>query len=151
MAFEDIVTDHLVANMPDHWILPTHDFKVTGSGGPRMQRDGKKDIIMPDYMMIKAISKEMTLVEAKCKKKPFSLVGFNNQRFIGIEEYKVQDYRHAANLLNADLLFVVGDESTREMHMIKDQKFHIHNFNNKFSSVNTCCLELTDLTKVGTY
>lgn len=151
MMLEDITVNYLIDAYPDYNIIPTHDFK-TGSGkGPRILRKGKKDVILPDIMMVHWNTRHTMLVEVKRKKKTFGLPGHGTTKFAGVEEYKVQDYRHAANIMNADLYFAVGIDTTHDLHMIPDQHFHIHNFNNQYSRVDTCCIEIDDDTVVDNY
>ena len=151
MVMEDIALDYLLDAYPDHYIIPTHDFKTGAGKGPRILQQNRKDIILPDIMMIHYMSKETMLVEVKRKKKTFCLPDKGTARFAGVEEYKIQDYRQSAIIMNADLFYIVGDDSKGELHMIDDQSFHIHNFNNQYSRCDTCCIELSDKTVVDNY
>ena len=151
MKLEDIVIKKLVALCPDHYVLPTHDFKLQGGKGPRFLRNGNPDVIVPDALLVKVLSREMTFIEIKRKKKPFSITGHKGKQYVGIEDYKMQDYRKSANIVGADLAFVVGVDLTRTLYLIQDQKFHIHNFNNQYSTCDTCCLELDPKDIIGTY
>lgn len=150
MAFESKLQQLLIQQNPDFYILPTHDFKTGTYAGPRMVNKTDPDIIVPDFMMVEKFHKHILLIEAKRKKKPFAL-GPDGDKFVGIEKYKVQDYRHVCNLFNAKLAFCVGMEDTRKVHFIKDQHFRIHNFNNQYSKVDTCCLPIEDNTIIGTF
>ena len=151
MMLEDITVNYLIDAYPEYNIIPTHDFK-TGSGkGPRILRKGKKDVILPDIMMVHWMSRHTMLVEVKRKKKTFGLPGQHGLEFAGVEEYKIHDYRHAANIMNADLFFMVGIDNTHDLHLIPDQTFITHNFNNQYSRADNCCIEITDKTIVETY
>jgi len=151
MVLEDIAVDHLLDNNPGSLVIPTHDFKTGKGKGPRMLRKGHKDVIFPDLMMVEAMSKAVTLIEVKRKKKTLGLPGHHGKEFAAVEKYKVQDYRKCANLLGADLYFIIGIDSSGELHYVKDSNHVIHNFNNQYSRCDNYCIELTDKTIVDKY
>ena len=140
MVLENIAVDYLLNYYLGYLIIPTHDFKTGKGKGPRMLRKNHKDVIFPDLMMVGAISKDSILVEVKRKKRTFGLAGHHHKKFAAIEKYKVQDYRRCANLLQADLYFVIGIDSTRELYYVKDTKHVVHTFTNNYSRRENYCL-----------
>ena len=151
MVLEDIAVKYLVKAYPGYCIIPTHDFKTSSGKGPRILRHKQPDVTLPDIMMVDPISKHMILVEVKRKKKPVLLPDHGMKRYAAVEAYKVKDYREAATFMDADLFFIIGIDSSKQLHMVADQTFHIHNFNNQYSRCDNCCIEITSQNKVDSY
>lgn len=148
MKFEDRVTGLLKIHYPISYILPTHDFKTGNYCGPRLLSANNPDITFPDFLVVGSTSKSI-LVEAKLKRKTFRLPGNALTEYVGIDESKVNDYRRAAGIMNADLVFAVGIETTKKVYLIQDRQFVLHQFNNSYARGKTCCLEIDQKDYIG--
>jgi len=153
MKFEDRVLQLLMTHFNNTWVVPTHNFKTSVSKGPRMFHPQHKDIILPDFLFIAnptLPNKTLILCEAKLKKQTFRLKGHGVRQFVAIEKWKVEDYRKAAKIFDAHLSFIIGIENKNEIHYINDShNFVVHNFNNKYSKCDNCCIEITSSTKIA--
>lgn len=144
----------LLAQFSDFYLIPTHNFQTkTGyAGGPRIL-SADETIVMPDFMLISKTDPSVKLlVEAKWKKNVFHLPG--GRQAYAIEEHRCLDYEKAAVILGASLMYLIGCEETKTIHLYSDDNYVNHTFCNKFTynrPVNNRCFLALPASVVGKY
>lgn len=138
----------------DFYLIPTHNFQTkTGyDGGPRIL-NGDRTIVMPDFMLIGKFDPTVKLlVEAKWKNNVFHLPGA--RKAFAIEEHKCLDYELAADILGATLIYLIGNEETRKIHMYPKSQYVEHTFCNQHTfnkQVNNRCFLATPGSMIGSF
>ena len=114
-AFEDeIATPYITKTFQEHWVVPTHDHKLTKAGdsyyGPRMHKFGERSLILPDYQLY---GNPNMWIEVKFKSVCFSKTGYWNKKFVAIEESKCLQYEEVARLTEHTLMLLIGCGETQ--------------------------------------
>lgn len=124
----------LMQYFPNYYLIPTHNFQIRNqlAGGPRIHVDAKTSVILPDFMLIsKTDPSDRLLVEAKWKKNIFYLP--TRQTAYAIETSKCVDYELAAAITGSKLMYIIGNEETRKIHIYESSQFTAHTFCNTFT------------------
>lgn len=144
----------LLNQFSDFYLIPTHNFQTKAGyqGGPRIISTGEA-IVMPDFMLVSKTDPNVKLlVEAKWKKNVFHLPGA--RQAYAIEEHRCLDYEKAATILGASLIYLIGCEETRTIHLYARDNYVNHTFCNRFTYnkpvPNRCFLALPS-SVVGMY
>lgn len=149
---EEIALPFLLDMFTEFWITPTHAYKLSKKGnsyyGPRMHRKGQRSLIMPDFELTGPCN---MFIEAKYKTQPFSKSGHYPKKFIAIEESKCLQYEEVAKIKNMGLLYLIGCEETRTLHMVKPEEYLNHIFDNEHGSGPVRAFEINDTNKVGDF
>lgn len=127
----NIVKPYLLNNYKDYYILSTHSFKTSDYCGPTIENINEV-VTMPDFMLLNPNNGHKILIEAKYRNKPFSISGYINQKFVGVEYNDVNQYQKASQILQADLMFCIGLEETKTMHIDTLSNTVNHYFDNKY-------------------
>lgn len=151
--FEDkIATPFIKAKFSEHWMVPTHDHKLTKAGdsyyGPRMHKFKERSLILPDYQLY---GDPNMWIEVKYKDNPFSIKGHYGKKFIAIEESKCLQYTEVAKVTNSSLVYMIGCGETRSLHFVDPEKFVQHIFANKYGTGPVNAFEINNTNKVGDF
>jgi len=151
--FENIIaTPFLKKTFRDHWVVPTHDHKLTKAGdsyyGPRMHKQGERSLILPDYQLY---GDPNLWVEVKYKDNPFSITGYYGKKFIAIEESKCLQYQEVSRVTNSELVYLIGCGETRGLYFVNPEIYVQHIFTNKYGSGPVFAFEINDTNKVGDF
>ncbi|MBS49952.1 MAG: hypothetical protein CMN60_20125 [Sphingobium sp.] len=135
--FETEVAEKVIRSVlsPDGYIIPTHNWQVDqgNNRGPRILLPSGGKVTLPDFFVIDPVNGTKTLIEAKYKKKAAYVNGHDGYC---VEQYKCWDYQRAARLMDASLLFLIGDGTTQEVLLYDPSEtdtYTTHTFNNKFT------------------
>lgn len=119
----------------DYCIVPTHNFQIRNqvAGGPRIHLTDTESIILPDFLLVSKLDpNNKLLVEAKWKKNGFFLP--DRRMAFAIEDYKCLEYEAAADIMGAKLLYLIGNEQTRDVYLYSDDQYKHHSFCNSFTN-----------------
>ena len=149
---EDICLPFLTKAFSKHWIVPTHDHKLSKFGnayyGPRMHTVGGQSLILPDFQLFGSPN---LWIEAKNKSNPFSIKGHYLKKFIAIEEMKCMQYEEVAKITGFSLMYLIGCDATESLHLV-DPYVHLHHrFANNFGDGPLYAFEINDENRAGSY
>jgi len=131
---------------PEYWIEATHDYKTGNYAGPKIHRQNKLSLTLPDFKLHNPINSHRIMYEAKYKSSAFSISGQAGVKFVAIEHDKVKAYQAVAEIFGSELKFVIGCKETSSIHICTEWIHHY--FNNAYYKGTVCAFQLTDKNKV---